>query len=94
MTSKRLGSITIPSAFYVEYREGDHVMKIDMDMRDTVPVLSHKAIHSWEAPHTMELISEEKKKQIMQELVDYLVERREFKFEVRGGSLFPSCEFK
>jgi hypothetical protein len=87
-------SIHIPSAFFIEYRESDHVMKIDIDLRDTIPVLSHSAISSWEPPHENELISDEKRRQILGAVVNYLHDDRKFSFELQGGSLVPSRSFK
>jgi hypothetical protein len=84
----------IPSAFYLEYREADRVMKVDMDFRDETPVVSHRAVRKWEPPFADESISKPKKSEIMANIIFYLSEIRKFKFEVDGGSLAESREYK
>jgi hypothetical protein len=85
--------VAIPSAFYLQYWEGDRTMKVDMDFRDKYPVLSHKAIVSWEVPHNTEVLSSTKKRQIMENIIAYLDRIRHFKFEVDGGELVTSQRF-
>jgi hypothetical protein len=85
--------IDIPSAFHLEYREGDHVMKVEMDFRDEFPVLSHLAIRAWEPPFNDEPVSEARKREIMEKIISYLDKARKFKFEVEGGPLAESRQY-
>ena len=94
MPTKTSFSIDIPSAFYVEYREGGHVLRIEMDFRDEIPVLSHRALCSWEPPHEEEPIPEAKKSEILEAVASYLHGDRRFSFELQGGHLVPSRTFK
>lgn len=93
MNSKKDIEVSIPSAFYLQYREADHVMKVDMDVRDEIPVLSCRSVRKWEPPFAGEPISDSKIKEILTNIIVYLNEVRRFKFEVDGGSFVESREY-
>lgn len=94
MSSKQDFEVSIPSAFYLQYREADHIMKVDMDFRDEIPVLSYRAVRKWEPPFANESVSDTKIKEIMTNVIFYLNEVRKFKFEVDGGPFAESREYK
>jgi hypothetical protein len=83
-------TVDIPSTFFMEYREGNHVMKVEMDFRDEFPILTHRAIKAWESPFSNEKITTIKKCEIINNLIFYLNEIRRFKFEVDGGDIVES----
>jgi hypothetical protein len=86
--------VSVPSAFYLEYSEGEHMMRLDMDFRDEFPILCHRAILAWEPPFADEPVSDAKKREILANIIFYLNEVRRFKFEVDGGSFAESREYK
>lgn len=94
MEFKKDFQVSIPSAFYLEYREGERTMKIEMDFRDWIPLLSYRSIHSWQAPFEGEPISDLKKQQIMENIISYLNDVRQFRFEVDGGVIIESKKFR
>jgi hypothetical protein len=93
MIYKQDYNVRIPSAFYLEYWEGEHMMKLDMDFRDEFPILSYRAIRVWEPPFADEPIEDAKKREILANIIFYLNEVRKFKFEVDGGSSAESREY-
>jgi hypothetical protein len=70
----------VATQIYVEYREGDHIIRFDntmnaMDLGYPLFTLLPKSIARWAAPFENELLSEEKRKQIIENLaaaLDYL----------------------
>jgi hypothetical protein len=93
MEFKKDYDISVPSAFYLEYREGAKTLKVEMDFRDQFPVLSYRSIRSWETPYDGELISDSKRRQIMENIIFYLDKVRQFKFDVDGGSFVESRKY-
>lgn len=85
--------IVIPSAFFLEYREDDRVMEVEMDFRDESPILSHRAVRKWKPPHDAEVLTDSERRQVMMKIIDYLHRERGFKFEVDGGSLVESRSY-
>lgn len=86
--------VEIPSTFYLHYSEGRKRLRIEMDFRDEFPVLSHRAVVSWDLPHSGDPISDEKRKEILEHIIYYLKDVRGFDFEVDGGGLVESKTYK
>ncbi len=71
----------IPHYYCIEYSEGDHVINIEIDMRDPVPYLDIAEIKAWAPPYEKEPLSDERKEQIFRNVYDYLTRIRGFKVE-------------
>jgi hypothetical protein len=65
-------SADIPHFNILQYREGDHVMNIEIDMRDSIPCLYLSSINQWEKPHDEEILSEDKRTSIFANVQYYL----------------------
>ncbi len=48
-------------------------MKVEMDFRESYFVLSKKIITKWEPPHDNEIIDENKKKEILNNIYEFLL---------------------
>jgi hypothetical protein len=67
-------SIDVPHFYQLRYREGDHVMLIETDLREQIPWLSKKQLCAWEPPHEVEPISDEKREEILARAEQFLTE--------------------
>ena len=67
--------------YSIEYLEDDHLMKIEIDMRDPVPYLDIAEVKAWDPPYEKEQVSPEKKQQIFDNVYDYLTRISGFKVE-------------
>lgn len=68
--------IDIPQNHQIVYSEGDHVMRIFVDMRDPIPVLCFQEIEKWQPPFDSEPLSTERREQIFQRVVKLLTKLR------------------
>ena len=71
--------VDIPHFYRLEYSEGNHVMVVEVDFRDPVPCLHIDEIKSWRPPYENEVLTTEKKEQILSNIYRYLTEVRGFK---------------
>lgn len=67
-------NVKINHFYCLEYSENDHVMNVEIDFRDPIPVLSIKTIESWNPPYDNEEISESKKQIIFENIYGYLTQ--------------------
>ena len=70
--------ISIPHFYCLEYREGERLLRLEIDFRDQVIVLDESLVTGWEAPHAKEPISRAEKKRILSNIRDYLIRERGF----------------
>jgi hypothetical protein len=76
----RLGKsfyIKVPHFYSLEYFEGDKKMVIEIDFRDRILYLDKDLITSWEKPFNDLEINREEKLQILNNIRECLLERRE-----------------
>ena len=74
--------VDIPHYYCIEYSEGDHLMKIEIDVRDPIPYLDIAEVKAWALPYEKELLTKEKRQQILDNVYDYLTRIRGFKVEI------------
>lgn len=67
--------IKIPHFYCMEYYEGEKKMIIEMDFRESKHFLSKELITHWEVPYQEEGISEEKKKEILSNIYEFLLSK-------------------
>jgi hypothetical protein len=66
-------SINVPHFYCLEYCEEDKKMNLDMDFRDGYFVLDKGLITHWERPYESEIISEDKKIEILRRVREFLL---------------------
>jgi hypothetical protein len=66
-------NVDAPHSYEIEYSEGDHRLQVMIDLRDTVPLLCRSEIRAWNPPHDGEVISEEKRSEIMDRVLGFLL---------------------
>ncbi len=71
--------VDIPHFYLLEYCEGNHVMNVQIDFRDPVPCLYTNEIKSWNPPYENEVITAEKKEEIVSNIYHYLTNIKGFK---------------
>lgn len=79
MTHYEKFEIKIPHFYCLEYIEGEKKMTIEIDFRDTAIYLSSDLIEKWEAPHNEEIVDEQKKVEIINNISNYLKNIKGFK---------------
>lgn len=70
--------IGAPHFYELEYREGDHVMSVEIDLRDPIPCIYKKTLVAWNPPHQDESVPEDKKEEILERLHEWLTRVKKF----------------
>ncbi|WP_033168129.1 hypothetical protein [Clostridium sp. KNHs205] len=73
MQKEKKYKIEVPHFYCLEYFDEGKKMKVEMDFRESYFVLSNKIITKWEPPHDNEIIDENKKKEILKNIYEFLL---------------------
>lgn len=65
--------IEVPHFYCLEYFEGQKKMAIEMDFRENYFILNNSLITTWEPPYQNEIINENKKREILHNIYDFLL---------------------
>ena len=70
-------NISIPHFYCIKYEDFNEKKSVllEIDLRDKYKILSKESITRWEAPYQNEIISEEKKLTIINNVSKYLIKR-------------------
>lgn len=78
MVQHKKYEIRIPHYYCLEYIEDDKKMTLDIDFRDTIIYLSTDLIGKWDSTHSDEIVSKQKKEEILKSINEYLINVRGF----------------
>ena len=70
--------INIPHFYCLEYREGDRLLIVEIDFRDSVIYLDDTLPLIWEGPNAAETIGPRERRRILDNIYDYLMKERGF----------------
>lgn len=65
--------IHVPHFYCMEYSEDEHTMDIEIDFREDYFLLNKTLITHWKKPYDNEMISDEKKVEILKNIYEYLL---------------------
>ena len=73
MNDKKIYKIEVPHFYCLEYYEVEKKMIIEMDFRESYFILKKNIITHWEPPYQNEIISDEKKREILNNVYEFLL---------------------
>lgn len=73
MKIEKTYKINVPHFYCLEYSEGDKKLIVEMDFRESHFELNKEIITKWEPPYQNEIITDDDKREILENIYDFLL---------------------